>query len=129
MRLRRAGNMAVALLLAAVVAGAIACRVAEAPEREPDISGIITAVAPGPADGPLGTIRVETVPEDEAGTPKASITINPETQIHRDASRDGQSFSALSEGVRVHVWFTGPVRESYPVQAAAERVLIDAGAP
>ncbi len=128
MRLRHASNMVVTLLPAIVILGVVGCRVAGSPEGEPDISGIITAVAPGPADGPLGTIRVETVPEDESGTPKASITINPDTQIDRDASRD-ESFGVLREGMQVRVWFTGPVRESYPVQATAERVVIDADAP
>lgn len=122
-------NAAGALLPTVLMLGAVACRVAEMPVQEPDITGIITAVAPGPADGPLGTIRVETVPEDEAGTPKASVTINPDTRIHHDTSREDESFGALREGMQVHVWFTGPVRESYPVQATAARVVINAGAP
>ncbi len=117
------------VLPAVLIMNAGACRVAPTPEREPDITGIITSVAPGPAEGPLGTISVETVPEDEAGTPKARVTINPETRIRRDRAGVDESFATLREGMQVYVWFTGPVLESYPVQAAAERVVISADEP
>ena len=36
------------------------------------------------------------------------------------------SFDDLTEGTAVQVWFDGPVAESYPVQATAGSIVIEA---
>lgn len=82
----------------------------------PSIRGTITLV-----DG--GTIRVEEVPAEESGSAKATVRVDSDTPIR---NRDGSpaAISDLAVGEVVAVWFTGPVAESYPVQARAGGVEI-----
>jgi len=99
------------------------------PSEPPAIAGRIVSVTPtlgantaGPADS--GAILVE-----GAGTvgDKAWITASRTTPILRqikDGAVTTASFADLEAGMRVSVWITGPVRESYPVQAEASTILI-----
>ena len=77
----------------------------------PSIVGQVTAVT-------LPTIVVEEKPTESHGSPKASVRITDGTQVLR---RGGGFMSAteLRVGQLVKVWFTGPVMESYPLQATA----------
>ena len=57
---------------------------------------------------------------------KASIRITDKTKIQiQDGKlvKDGK-FEDLMKGGKVSVWFSGPVAESYPVQAMAGKILI-----
>ncbi|MEX2582347.1 MAG: DUF3221 domain-containing protein [Gemmatimonadota bacterium] len=87
------------------------------PAQPPAIRGIVTGVEDG-------SIRVEENPAEESGSPKASISVTPETVV---LYRGGDIAAAaeLTIGHNVSVWFTGPVAESYPVQAAAETIVIE----
>ncbi|HEX5868771.1 MAG TPA: DUF3221 domain-containing protein [Longimicrobium sp.] len=72
-------------------------------------------------------ILVEQIPTRSAGFPIAWIAVSPRTTV---VQRAGGSLSRgspgeLEVGMRVQVWFTGPVAESYPVQAAAGTLLIE----
>ncbi len=88
----------------------------------PSIEGRITAVER--SGERIGTIRVEANPSESSGSDKAVVRITRSTEIRRgDSAR--VAFSALSNGMWARVWFVGPVRESYPVQADAGRVEID----
>ena len=88
----------------------------------PSIEGRITAVERS-GDG-TGTIRVEANPSESSGSDKAVVRITPSTEIQQgDSAR--VNFNALSKGLWARVWFVGPVRESYPVQADAGRIVID----
>lgn len=83
---------------------------------EPSIRGTITRVE--------GTnILVEEVPSEESGSAKAMVRI-----VERTVIRDGDGSSAevagLEVGEHASVWFTGPVAESYPVQATAGGILV-----
>ena len=92
------------------------------PAGGPSIEGRVTAV--DRAGEGTGSIRVEANPADSSGSDKAVVRITQGTEVVRgDATR--ADFSALSNGQWVRVWFIGPVRESYPVQADAARVQID----
>jgi hypothetical protein len=93
-----------------------------APAGPPSIEGRVTAVTR--AGDRSGSIRVEARPSDSAGSDKAVVRITQGTEILRSDST-GADFNALSNGQWVRVWFIGPVRESYPVQADAARVQID----
>ena len=77
-------------------------------------------------DGRL-RILVEQIPTRSAGEPIAWITVNGGTSVVRRAG--GSILRASSEqlavGTRVWVWFTGPVAESFPVQATAGTILIE----
>jgi len=72
----------------------------------------------------IGSIRVEARPQDSAGSDKAVARIGQGTPVF---GLDGKAadFNALQVGQWVRVWFTGPVAESYPVQATASAVAID----
>jgi hypothetical protein len=93
-----------------------------APAGPPSIEGRLTAV--DRAGERIGSIRVEANPSESSGSDKAVVRITQSTEIVRgDSTR--ADFNALSSGQWVRVWFIGPVRESYPVQADAVRVQID----
>lgn len=87
------------------------------PEGEPGIRGIITAVQGE-------TVRIEAQPEDSAGSDKAVVRLLPSTRIFRGQERVGSE--AIRVGQRAGAWFSGPVMESYPVQARAAAIVIDA---
>jgi beta-N-acetylhexosaminidase len=92
-------------------------------EGRPSIEGRVTAV--DRAGDRIGSIRVEANPSESSGSDKAVVRITQGTEIIRpDSTRS--DFNALANGQWVRVWFIGPVRESYPVQADAARVEIDA---
>ena len=93
------------------------------PQETPDIIGTVESVT---ESGPNRVVLIRQVPERSAGYPSASVTIRAETQVGR---RQGESVASaragdLRQGTKVHAWFTGPVRESFPVQADARAVLI-----
>ncbi|HEX5831905.1 MAG TPA: DUF3221 domain-containing protein [Gemmatimonadaceae bacterium] len=69
-------------------------------------------------------VRVEEQPSEASGSAKALVRLTIETRI---LAPDGSALSAdeLREGRRVRVWFTGPVAESYPVQATAGTVVVE----
>jgi hypothetical protein len=94
------------------------------PEESPSIIGDVKQVEQG-AGGPR--ILVEQVPTRSAGEPIAWITLTARTHVLVRA--DGQTTTAsageVAVGTRVQVWFTGPVAESFPVQAMAGTVLIE----
>lgn len=97
---------------------------ASVPAQSADIIGDITQVEQ--ADGRI-RILVEQIPTRSAGYPIAWISVNRGTDVvqraggavTRGSSRD------VATGMRVQVWFTGPVAESYPVQATAGTLLIE----
>jgi beta-N-acetylhexosaminidase len=95
-----------------------------------DIRGVITNVRAAEAEakkqGTLGWIRVEGVKEKDTAYDKASVRITDKTRIEKLAGKEKKAaaFGELKQGVRVQAVFTGPVAESYPVQATAKEVLI-----
>lgn len=97
---------------------------ASVPAESPSIIGDIKQVEQG-----SGTTRmlVEQIPTRSAGEPIAWITVTGRTRVL--ARADGHTSTAsrgeLVLGTRVQVWFTGPVAESFPVQATAGTVLIE----
>ena len=121
------------------------------PGEPPSIAGMISTARtvevrgapPGvPADRPVSSsdtlpqgpiidsthqMLVEERPSETAGSAKAWVTVRRGTPVLRatGATRVENPWDALMPGTRVRVWFTGPVRESYPVQADARIVVID----
>ena len=96
------------LLLATMLA---ACARIAAPAADPDLRGAITNVQ-------KGAVLVE------GETNKAHVRITGDTIIE---SADGAPLAAdaLTVGTRVAVWFTGPVAESYPLQATGARIRVE----
>ena len=122
-------RLAQPLLVAASFAACIACAcsvhdsrgamsASSMPAGPASIRGTVTAV-----EAPQ-RIRVEADPAAASGSDKAVVTLGRDTRIlHRDGRATGAS--DIAAGSVVSVWFTGPVRESYPVQADAGTVVIE----
>jgi hypothetical protein len=91
------------------------------PDTPASIEGRVTAVTR--SGERIGTIRVEERPADASGSAKASVRVTQSTTVVRGA--ETVDFNALQVGQWVRVWFTGPVAESYPVQATGSAVAID----
>lgn len=111
----------VALLLTV----ACAPNAAPLPTEPPFIAGTVTAVG-RIAEGL--SVRVEERPTDLSGSAKGVFRVGNETAVRR-ASGGRAPAEELREGQRVRVWVSGPVAESYPVQAQARLVVIDGEAP
>lgn len=96
-----------------------AARLARPPSGPPSIEGTITDVRI--AGEQLTVVRVEENPDDSAGSAKASVTVSNTTRVLGGRGTGGveRLRDELRRGRRVRVWFLGPIRESYPVQARA----------
>ena len=80
----------------------------------------------------LGVILVEGKLEDDTQVDKASVSVRAKTKIFvlkNGETLEKADYSFLQEGQEVEVIFTGPVRESYPVQADAGKIIIKASSP
>ncbi|MFW6078376.1 MAG: DUF3221 domain-containing protein [Gemmatimonadota bacterium] len=88
------------------------------PDEAPSIEGLVTEV------GDDGRVLVEEDPAERSGSKKAWVTLTDDTAIRRRSAAPA-SRSDLVPGTRVSVWFTGPVLESYPLQATAGVVVIE----
>lgn len=119
-------RIAVVLALAGtlVVLGGASCnrRALDLPDTPPSIAGTITSVHQ--AGEQIGSIRVEAVPEEESGSDKAVVSISQGTVL-LNASGQRIGFHQLTVGRKVRAWFSGPVRESYPVQADAATIILE----
>lgn len=84
----------------------------------------------------VGSILVEEQPDRPMVGPrppqgdKAAVTVATGSEILRHAGQGyvEAAFDAFEVGQVVEVWFSGPVAESYPVQAGAQAVVISEGA-
>lgn len=122
---RRPRSLALCALLAVGLIAAVAlCGCAERPPSEPpSIRGTITSLTL-PETGPGGSILVEGQKASDTQYDKASVSITGDTRIFDADGRPGLSIGDLAEGMPVEVWFTGPVAESYPVQAQADAIRV-----
>jgi hypothetical protein len=94
------------------------------PTDPPFMSGTVTSIG-RVAEGWI--VRVEERPQDVSGSAKGAFRVGARTDVRRGGGR--ARADDLREGQRVRVWVTGPVAESYPVQAAARMIVIDGEAP
>ncbi len=106
---------------------------------EPDPPGALNAGVPGEAASIIGEIKqvegregrrgmlVEQIATRSAGYPVAWVYVGSSTRILvRSGGRTSRGTAAdLAVGAKVYAWFTGPVRESYPVQADAGTILVE----
>jgi len=74
-----------------------------------------------------GRILIEEEPLDSSGSAKASVRLTRSTRILR-SSGEPATIDDLQTGQRVSAWFEGPVAQSYPVQASASAIRIEAEA-
>lgn len=96
-------------------------------EGKADIRGVIkTAKINKPDDKILATLLVEGKPGKDVSYDKAFVKITKATKLVRVGAKDRKAATVedLKVGVQVEMTFTGPVAESYPVQATAGEVRI-----
>ncbi len=86
---------------------------------ETNIKGTVTNIT---INGNVGFIYVEGTFSPESDYDKASIKITEDTVIEKDNVK--VTINDIKEGDLVKVTFTGPVAESYPVQATASYINI-----
>lgn len=127
------------LALMAVLALCAAAPACSGSPGDPEQPGALTTTVPGEAASIIGEITqvegtggqrrllVEQIPTRSAGYPIAWVFVTPRTDILvRSGSQISRGTAAdLAEGASVQAWFTGGVRESYPVQADAGTVLVE----
>lgn len=89
---------------------------ASIPRTAPSIIGQVTAIT-------LPTVLVEENPGPTQESAKASVRITDITQVLH-ADKGVTDITELRVGQRVKVWFTGPIMESYPVQAIGGVIVI-----
>ncbi len=95
------------------------------PSGSADIMGVIQALHPGSATCAV-TLSVVADPAAAGEYDRADIAVTGRSTVWAEAQDGVRSLTVddLSEGQTVAVWFAGPVRESYPVQAMARSVEI-----
>jgi hypothetical protein len=127
------------LALSAVLALCAATSACTGGPGDPDQTGGLNAGVPRDAASIIGEVKqvegeagrprmlVEQVATRSAGYPIAWISVLPQTRILvRSGGQTSRGSAAeLAAGAQVQVWFTGGVRESWPVQADAGTVLVE----
>jgi hypothetical protein len=127
--MRRIATFVAALTVAGLLAGCVAgVSTQQVPTTAPSIRGVITSA--DPAGGQVASIRVVWTADPAVGArtdlDAAQLGITETTVIRR---RLGGAYETLTRaelkvGAIVEVWITGPVAESYPVQASAATVVV-----
>lgn len=108
---------------------ALSCETAHAEEKV-DIAGQISRLSiPNKSalkNGILRIVLVEGPKAPNTSYDKAMVKITKTTKLFKmvDQSKKPATIEDVTSGVRVEVIFTGPVAESYPVQATAEQIVI-----
>lgn len=84
------------------------------------------SVKTSPLKDSLGSIMVEGKIESDTEHDKASVSVKEKTKIFKQQGEDTVpgDFADIVTGSVVEVTFTGPVAESYPVQATAGEIVI-----
>lgn len=101
-----------------------------AQETKPDIHGpadkVTAANDAAKKNGILGSMLIEAPKEAKFAYDKAFVRVNNRTKIQKMNGKlvEDAKFEEIKNGVKISVWFTGPVAESYPVQATAGKILI-----
>jgi beta-N-acetylhexosaminidase len=94
-----------------------------------NVRGAITRITRAGEEGrskALARVLIEGVKEPDTQVDKAVVDVTAETRFFIKQSGESKptELATLKEGQRVEALFTGPVRESYPVQATAAEITI-----
>jgi hypothetical protein len=91
-----------------------------------DVRGAISRIESERRGKALARVLIEGDKEPDTQVDKALVYVTAETGffIKQGGERKPAEFAALKEGQKVEARFTGPVRESYPVQATAAEITI-----
>ena len=120
-----------AVLGAAVVGGCGGATAAQpaspspaAPPLSPaDITGSVKDLSVGTGGDALPVLLVVAAPGSTSSVDRASVRVTKDTVVWTAEGVRGDA-ADLAEGEQVGVWFSGPVAESYPVQASAGVVMV-----
>ncbi len=93
------------------------------PSTPADITGAVSDFAISTGDDALPVLLVVADPGSTSPVDRASVRLTKDTAVWTAQGVRGTA-ADLARGERVAVWFTGPVAESYPVQATAGVVRI-----
>jgi beta-N-acetylhexosaminidase len=119
-----------AILLALAVVLAAGAGLAAGDPAKVDIRGKVTKVMPADAEGKkrglVGVVMVEGTKDKDTGYDKASVKVTEKTSLKKRVGKDlkDAKFEDVKEGTKVEAVFTGPVLQSFPVQATAKEVVI-----
>lgn len=127
------------LALSAVLAVSLVAPGCTGGPGDPDTPGALNVSVPGEAASIIGEVMqveagsgatrllVEQIPTRSAGYPIAWVSVSSRTRILvRSAGQTSRgSIADLAAGADVQAWFTGAVRESWPVQADAATLLVE----
>ncbi len=95
------------------------------PTEPVDIRGRVTQTRRNSmSEPPVGTVQVEGKLEPGTRYDKATIHVGHKTKLFLGRNGKRASFSFLHEGDLVEVTFAGPVEESDPVKATADKIVI-----
>lgn len=112
------------LALAACLAGSACAATPGEPDDSPSVSGTIQQIQ---QELTPPRFLVEQATDRSAGEPVAWVEVVERTKVYE--RREGRlvrvSAEVLRMGDRVSVWFDGPVRESWPVQAIAGTIILE----
>ena len=94
--------------------------------RPADITGVVRDLTPAAGDGALPALLVVADPAVTSSVDRAWVRVTAGTTIWARSADGRRELGAddLSSGQRVAIRFTGPVAESYPVQATAGDIEI-----
>jgi hypothetical protein len=113
------------MLICGLVLTAASCSSNSRPfETEADFTGFITEVLPGQAGNVTGRLAVES--QAQKIVSKYVITVKNDTLIFREEGDDlhKAAITIFEPQQWVRIWFTGPVLESWPMQATAKQIVI-----
>ncbi len=88
-----------------------------------DITGTVSDLSGGRGSDTPPVLLVMSDPETGSSLDRASVRVTEDTVVWASDGRRGAA-SDVTEGERIAAWFSGPVAESYPVQATAGVVQI-----
>ena len=117
-------GLLVGLLLLSIVYGIFSAT----EKSNPDIRGNIISIhlAHVQGDNLVGSVLIEGTMNGYLQPQNVSVTITEETSIFEEqaGNRCKVTFNSLEVGQKVDVRFTGPVAQSYPVQATAAEIVM-----
>ncbi|MDP2183674.1 MAG: DUF3221 domain-containing protein [Actinomycetota bacterium] len=117
----RTPRILIAALAALVLTAAVVGCTAAPPSEPPSITGTVTQYMADGTGG--GSFLIENGTPGSSGYNVASVHVDSKTEIF-DAKDNPATFADISQASKLEVWFTGPVAESYPVQATAGSIRI-----
>lgn len=91
------------------------------PTTDPAIRGTIQSVSR--TESGIGAVLIAGPLADGTTLDKAMLSITDKTRVLSAAGEELEP-DVLEAGMRVEAWITGPVRESYPVQADADVIKL-----